>query len=199
MLISKKEIMMHGKRIGYIRVSSADQNPDRQLEGIELDERFVEYASAKNVDRPKLKEMLIYARKNDHLFIHSIDRFARNLRDLQELVEKFLAKGVIISFIKENLTFDSENISSMSNFLLQIMGSLAEFERCITYERQMEGVRIARLKKKYKGRVPKFNAEQIIEIKKMYDLGIPKVKIAKHFGSSRFTVYKYLKNAQKLL
>ncbi len=76
---------MTGKRIGYIRVSSEDQNPDRQLEGVPLDERFVECASAKTVDRPQLQNMMLFARKDDHVIVHSIDRLARNLRDLQDI------------------------------------------------------------------------------------------------------------------
>ncbi len=81
----------------------------------------------------------------------------------------------------------------MAKMMLQIMGSFAEFERSVIYERQREGIRIARTKGTYKGSPPKLNVDQIVEAKKMYDLGIPKVKIARHFKCSRQTIYKYLK------
>ncbi len=184
---------MTGKRIGYIRVSSEDQNPDRQLEGVQLDEKFIEKASAKTQERPQLQNMLIFARRDDHVLVHSIDRLARNLRDLQDIVDKLTSKGVSVFFAKENLLFDGSNNSSMSKLLLQIMGSFAEFERSLIHERQAEGIRLARLKKTYKGKKPMFNAEQVVEIKKMRDLGVPIVKIARHFHANRFTIYKYLK------
>jgi DNA invertase Pin-like site-specific DNA recombinase len=95
-----------GKRIGYLRVSSVDQNEARQLDGIQLDKVFTDKASGKDVNRPQLAAMLEFVREGDQIFVHSMDRLSRSLRDLQEVVEKLTAKGITINFKKENLTFE---------------------------------------------------------------------------------------------
>lgn len=187
-------IVMNGKRVGYVRVSTPEQNPDRQLEGIVIDKKFIDYASAKDTNRPNLQNMLNFVREGDHVMVHSIDRFARNLRDLEYLVDLLISKGVSIQFLTENLLFDGQINSSLSKLLMQMMGAFAEFERKLVHERQAEGIRIAKSKGKYAGRTPSLITEQIKEAKKMHDLGVPKVKIAKHFKCSRFTIHKYLKS-----
>lgn len=83
---------MTGKRIGYIRVSTVEQNPDRQLEKVQLDKKFIDYASAKSQDRPQLQAMLEFAREDDVIIVHSMDRLARNLRDLKELVDELVSR-----------------------------------------------------------------------------------------------------------
>ena len=117
-----------GQQLGYIRVSSFDQNPGRQLENLELDRLFIDKASGRSTDRPKLKELLEYARQGDTIVVHSMDRLARDLKDLRSLVEHFTSKDIKVQFIKENLTFSGDD-SAMSNLLLSIMGGFAEFER----------------------------------------------------------------------
>ena len=94
---------MSGKQIGYIRVSTIDQNTDRQLHGITLDKVFEDKCSGKDANRPQLKECLSYLRDGDTLHIHSIDRLARSLRDLLNIVEELLGRGVKIIFHKETL------------------------------------------------------------------------------------------------
>jgi DNA invertase Pin-like site-specific DNA recombinase len=188
---------MNGKRIGYIRVSSIDQNPDRQLEGIQLDKRFVDTVSAKTMDRPQLQTMLEYVREGDKVFCHSIDRIARNLRDLHKIIDILLEKDVTISFIKEGLIFDKNNPSAISNFTLNMMGSFAEFERTLTKERQMEGIKIAKEKGAYRGGVPKLTSQQVADAAQKRALGITISRIAKDYGVSYHTLYNYLRNPEK--
>jgi DNA invertase Pin-like site-specific DNA recombinase len=136
---------MTSKRIGYIRVSSFDQNPERQLEGISLDKKFTDYASGKDVNRPAFADLLNYIREDDIVIVHSMDRLARNLDDLRQIVQNLTNKKVKIQFLKENLTFTGQD-SSMSKLLLSVMGEFAEFERSLIKERQKEGIELARKK-----------------------------------------------------
>ncbi len=123
-----------GQRIGYVRVSSYDQNPDRQLENETLDRVFTDKASGKDVNRPQLEEMIQFVREGDTVVVHSLDRLARNLDDLRNLVKNLNDRGVKIQFVKEGLTFTGED-SPMSNLLLSVMGAFAEFERALIKER----------------------------------------------------------------
>src|SRR5438309_12008898 len=103
-----EEIMMNEQRIGYVRVSSLDQNPDRQLENITVDRTFTDHASGKDVARPQLDALLRFARDGDTVVVHSMDRLARNLDDLRRLVQSLTQRGVRIAFVKEQLTFTGE-------------------------------------------------------------------------------------------
>ena len=136
---------MNGQNIGYIRVSSAEQNTERQLDGLDMNRIFTDKVSGKSVDRPALQEMLRFVREGDHLYVHSMDRLARNLIDLRQMVQDLTAKGVRITFVKENLVFNGDD-AAMSVLLLSVMGAVAEFERAILRERQAEGIRIAKQK-----------------------------------------------------
>lgn len=185
---------MTGQKIGYIRVSSDGQNTDRQLDGIQFDRIFSDKISGKSTDRPQLKAMLSHVREGDRLFVHSMDRLARNLVDLRNLVKDLTGRGVRVTFVKENLEFNGED-SSMSILLLSIMGSVAEFERAIIRERQAEGIRIARVKGVYKGRKMAFTSELAEEMRKKVNAGIPKAKVAREYNCSRETLYRYLRIA----
>lgn len=182
---------MTGKLIGYIRVSSIDQNPERQLEGIKLDKKFIDHVSGKSIKRPQLEKLIEYARDGDEIIVHSMDRLARNLDDLRKLVREFTARDITLRFIKENLLFNGED-SPMSNLLLSIMGAFAEFERALIHERQMEGVALAKKKGKFKGRKPMLTLAGIAELKEMIDQGTTKTEVAQHFKMSRETLYRYL-------
>lgn len=138
-------------RVGYIRVSSVDQNTERQLDGISLDKVFTDKISGASTERPQLAAMLDYIREGDTIIVHSIDRLARSLADLLALVESLNAKGVAVSFHKENLLFTGED-SAMQKLMLQMMGSFAEFERSMIRERQREGIAKAKESGVYKGR-----------------------------------------------
>src|SRR6266705_5827031 len=114
-----------GQRIGYVRVSSDDQNEGRQLEQLgELDRLFVDKASGNNTERPKLQELLGYAREGDTIVVHSMDRLARNMDDLRQMVKTLAARGICVQFIKENLTFTGDD-SPMANLMLSVLGAVA--------------------------------------------------------------------------
>ena len=182
---------MKGQRVGYIRVSSIDQNTSRQLVDIDLDKVFEDKVSGKDIKRPQLQAMLEFVREGDTIVIHSLDRLARNLDDLRRLVNDLTGRGIKVQFIKENLMFSGDD-SSMSKLLLSIMGAFAEFERALIKERQREGIKIAKNKGAYKGRKMALNKEQVTELKRRVENGEKKSNIAKDFKISRFTLYKYL-------
>ena len=142
---------MHGQRIGYIRVSSFDQNPERQLDNVQVDRQFIDKASGKDTLRPQLDAMLSFVREGDTVVVHSMDRLARNLDDLRRLVQHFTKRGIRIEFAKECLTFTGED-SPMANLLLSVMGAFAEFERALIRERQREGIALAKQRGAYRGR-----------------------------------------------
>jgi DNA invertase Pin-like site-specific DNA recombinase len=183
---------MEGKRIGYIRVSSKDQNPDRQLEGVLLDKKFIDYASAKNDQRTQLQFMLEYVREGDHVFVHSIDRMARNMSDLRRIVDILMLKRVSLCFLKENIKIDGTECP-MSVLLLHVIGSIAQFERSLIRERQAEGIALAKERGAYKGRSPALNEKQTREIQELIKMGLPKSRIALKFKVTRATIYKYLR------
>ena len=183
---------MEENRVGYIRVSSFDQNTDRQLDGLRLDRVFIDKASGKDINRPELEKLLAYVRAGDTIVIHSMDRLARNLDNLRQLVHEFTSRGIKIQFIKEGLTFTGED-SPMSTLLLSVMGAFAEFERALIRERQLEGITLAKQRGAYKGRKKVLTVEQIRKIKERIASGEKKSKIAKDFGISRETLYQYMK------
>ena len=100
---------MPGQRVGYVRVSSADQNPDRQLDGVLVERIFVDQASGKDAQRPELEALLLYVRPDDTVVVHSMDRLARNLGDLLHLVQSLTARGVAVEFLKEHLVLTGED------------------------------------------------------------------------------------------
>lgn len=182
-----------GQRIGYVRVSSYDQNEDRQLEHMsDLDRIFIDKASGKNTERPKLQELLRYAREGDMIVVHSMDRLARNLDDLRQLVNTQTRRGIYVQFIKENLTFTGED-SPMSNLMLSMLGAVAQFERDLIKERQREGIILAKKRGVYKGRKKSLSSEQIEELKRRVEAKEKKLHLAKEYGISRETLYQYLK------
>ena len=126
---------MQGQRIGYVRVSSYDQNPERQLDQVEIGKLFTDKASGKDTQRPQLEAMLGFVREGDTVVVHSMDRLARNLDDLRRLVQKLTQRGVRIEFLKEGLVFTGED-SPMANLMLSVMGAFAEFERALIREQQ---------------------------------------------------------------
>ena len=167
-----------GKTVGYIRVSTFEQNTDRQLEGIHVDKLFTEKVSGKNTERPKLQALLEYVRDGDTVIVHSLDRLARNLDDLRGIVQELTGKGIKVQFVKESLIFIGDD-NPMSMLLLNVMGAFAEFERSLILERQREGIAIAKQKGLYKGRKPSLNPDQIKEIRARADAGENKTSLAR--------------------
>jgi DNA invertase Pin-like site-specific DNA recombinase len=184
--------IMTGKRIGYIRVSSFDQNPERQLENVQMDKVFTDKASGKDTKRPELKNLLSFLREGDTVIVHSMDRLARNLDDLRRLVQQLTKLGVRIEFIKESLTFTGED-SPMANLLLSVMGAFAEFERELIRERQREGIALAKKRGAYRGRKRALSDEQIAQMKQRVEAGEKKSRVAIDLGISRETLYQYLR------
>jgi len=183
---------MSGKIIGYVRVSTFDQNPERQLEGIPVDRLFTDQASGKDLKRPAFEELMAYVREGDQVIIHSMDRLARNLDHLRQVVNRLTTQGISVRFLKENLTFTGQD-SPMANLMLSVMGAMAEFERSLIRERQREGVQIAKAKGLYTGRKKSLSQEQLSELQKRIAEGEKKAFLARHFNISRETLYQYVK------
>ncbi|HDS8338068.1 TPA: recombinase family protein [Escherichia coli] len=202
---------MTGQRIGYIRVSTFDQNPERQLEGVKVDRAFSDKASGKDVKRPQLEALISFARTGDTVVVHSMDRLARNLDDLRRIVQTLTQRGVHIEFVKEHLSFTGED-SPMANLMLSVMGAFAEFERALIRERQRalirerqralirerqrEGIALAKQRGAYRGRKKSLSSERIAELRQRVEAGEQKTKLAREFGISRETLYQYLRTDQ---
>ena len=183
---------MHGQRIGYVRVSSFDQNPERQLEQVSVNRLFTDKASGKDTQRPELERLLAFVREGDTVVVHSMDRLARNLDDLRRLVQGLTQRGVRIEFVKESLTFTGED-SPMANLMLSVMGAFAEFERALIRERQREGISLAKQRGAYRGRKKALSPERVAELRRRAAAGEQKAKLAREFGISRETIYQYLR------
>ncbi len=187
---------MTGQNIAYIRVSSVDQNTDRQLAGVAVDETFTDKVSGKDTNRPGLTKCLRHVRKGDTLHVHSIDRLARNMRDLLSLVDALTGRGVTLQFHKEKLTFTGDD-NPFQKLQLQMMGAFAEFERSMINERQREGIAAAKAKGKQIGAKRKLSAEQVAEIRDKLASGANKKALAQEYGVSRQTLYTALKGHSK--
>lgn len=152
--------MTRHQQVGYIRVSTVDQNSERQLDGVELDEIFEDKCSGKDTNRPQLKALIKYVRKGDEVNVHDISRMARNLDDLISLVKLLNGKGVSIKFHKESLTFTGEQ-NPMQELLLGVLGAVYQFERSMLLERQREGIQKAKEQGKYKGRPQQVDRDKV--------------------------------------
>lgn len=176
-------------RIGYRRVSSQEQNLDRQqLEACE--KVFEEKVSAgKGSDRPALDALLDFAREGDEVLVWSIDRLARDLADLQRLLERFNAKGVTVTFVSEHLTFSALQTDPFAHLQLQLLGAFAQFERAIIRKRQAEGIAQAKAKGVYRGRQASIDPAQVAKLKAE---GLGATEIAQRLGIGRASVYRLL-------
>jgi len=192
-----------GQTVGYIRVSSVDQNTGRQdelLQGYKLDVVFKDKCSGKDILRPQLQAALKHLRNGDTLVVASFDRLARNLDDLRKIVTELAGKGVIVKFIKENITFTGED-NPMSILLLSIMGAFAEFERALLRERQREGIEIAKKTGKYKGRKPILSQDKVKELIKsdIDNKHKNRAALARKMGISRETLYQYIRTNENAI
>ena len=145
-------------KIGYVRVSTAEQNTARQevlMQELGVDEVYIDHISGKNTQRPKLHRMMEYVRRGDTVIVESISRFARNTRDLLELIEQLNAKGVEFVSKKESI----DTTTPTGKFMLTVFGAVAELEREYILQRQREGIAIAKEQGKYKGRRPNESPE----------------------------------------
>ena len=177
-------------KVGYRRVSTSEQNLDRQeLSGVER--VFEDKASGKNTDRVALQEMIAFVRSGDEVIVHSIDRLARDLRDLQGIIETLNGKGVSVEFISERLLFSGAKTDAFAKLQLQMMGAFAEFERNIIRKRQAEGISKAKERGVYANRTRK-KTISVKVIRGLKDEGLNNTEIAAHMGISRSSVQRAL-------
>lgn len=182
-------------RIGYVRVSSADQNTERQLDGQQLTVTFTDKASGKNTERPQLQALLAGNwPQGSVVVVHSMDRLARSLSDLLQLVESFTARGLIVEFLKEAKIFKGDSTDAMDKLMLSMLGAFAEYERTLIRERQREGIAKAKERGVYRGRKRKISDRTQINqmIAEATALGANKTSVCQKYGLSRQTFYKYL-------
>ena len=175
--------------VAYRRVSTIDQNTDRQLAGESFDKVFEDKASAKDTNRPQLQAMIEFVREEDTVVVHSIDRLARNLADLETLIQQLNTKGVSVEFRKESLTFGGGE-DAMQRLMLQMMGAFAQFERSMIRERQREGVAAAKAKGKHMGRPSGLDDKQLKSLKAKKLAGVGVKQLQDEFNLSRASVYR---------
>lgn len=188
--------------VGYIRVSTLDQNADRQhiaLNAAHVEKIDEDHISGANTDRAQFQAMMQFLREGDELVVLSLDRLARNLRDLLDTVETLGKRGVSVRFLKENLLFDARsNADPTSKLMLSMVGAFAEFERSMIRSRQAEGIALAKARGAYKGRPRSVTDEQISKLKAALAQEVPLTKATRKVGISRTTAYRYLAVAKQL-
>ena len=174
-------------KLAYVRVSTVEQNEERQLENLKrynIEKWFVEKISAKNTNRPQLNAMLDYAREGDTIFIHDFSRLARSTKDLLEIIDYLQKKNIILVSSKENI----DTGTPTGKLMLTMIGAINEFERTNLLERQREGIAIAKAKGKYKGR----KAVSIPDFEKQYERymrrEVSKAQLARELKISRPTL-----------
>lgn len=178
-------------KIAYVRVSTVEQNESRQIEALEkygIEKWFTEKVSAKDTNRPRLKEMLDFAREGDIVFIHDFSRLARSTKDLLDIVEAFQARGIHLVSNKENI----DTSTPTGKLMLTMIAAINEFERTNLLERQKEGIAIAKRNGVYKGRKP-FMSDKFEGLYQDYlTRKITKTEFANLLGVSRPTLYKFI-------
>ena len=186
-----------GLNIGYIRVSTVEQSEERQQKALEdklIDKMYIEKASGKDTNRPKLKEMLDYVREGDTIYIEDFSRLARNVKDLLGIVDQLQAKGVNLISLKENLDLNTPQ----GKLQLTMLGAIYEFERAMIRERQAEGIAIAKAKGKYKGRKKitfPSNWEEVYQKWKRREIN--GIKAREQLGLKRDTFYNLIKEYEQ--
>ena len=179
-------------KVGYVRVSTAEQNTARQeelMKRLGVDKVYIDRISGKNTDRPELQKMMNFVRTGDMVIVESISRFARNTKDLLELVEELNQKDV--QFISQKESIDTK--TSTGKFMLTVFGAIAELERGYILERQREGIEIAKGQGKYKGR-PAKKLDNFYEIYWLwYDKKITATEACRRLEISRSTFYRKVK------
>lgn len=182
-------------QIAYIRVSTIEQNEQRQIEAMQryhIEKWFIEKVSGKNTNRPKLKEMLEFAREGDVIHIHDFSRLARSTKDLLDIVDSLNQKGIALVSNKENI----DSSTPTGKLMLTMIGAINEFERTNLLERQREGIEIAKTQGKYKGR----KAVSVPDFKRHYERymrrEVTKSQLSKELNISRPTLDKLIAKVQ---
>jgi DNA invertase Pin-like site-specific DNA recombinase len=181
-------------RVAYVRVSTLDQNTDRQ-DLPDVERTFTDKASGGTTDgRPALAELIAFVREGDTVVVWSIDRLARSLKDLQDLIARFNAKGVAVEFVSERLTFSANADDPFARLQMHLMGAFAEFERAILKRRQREGIAKAKAKGDvYKGRAPSIDRGAVLD---RLAAGQSPTAIARELGVSRPSIYRIAAEAK---
>jgi DNA invertase Pin-like site-specific DNA recombinase len=183
--------------IAYLRVSTVDQNTDRQLSESEItfDKTFIDKCSGGSTKRPALTELKDYVRNGDTIHVHSIDRLSRNLVDLKQLINDWNNQGITVKFHKEGLSFNAGGNDHMSELMLNMLGAVAQFELSMIQERRQEGIEKAKSAGKYRGRPSnESNHQRITELRSQ---GVSLRKVAKEVGVSLSTVQRALAALEK--
>ncbi len=188
---------MTGKRVGYKRVSTYEQNTASQLMSVELDKVFTETETGYSTkNRQQLAALKDYVREDDIVFVECMDRLGRNGYDLDEIVEFLLKKGVQIHFVREGIILGKKN-DLMSKLAYDMMKSFIHFFSQLAKERQRIGVEKAKKEGKYKGAKKKLNYHHLEILKRELQTRKTKTQIAKELCVSRFTLYRYMKQLEK--
>jgi len=184
-----------GQTLVYKRVSTVDQNMERQDYLDEGADRVFEDRVSSVADRPQLEALKTYAREGDLIRVHSIDRFARDLKQLKIMIDELLEKGVSVEFCSENLKFEPRSEKNVySDIVLSVLGAIYEFERKMMLIRQAEGIAKAKAQGKYAGRAPQLTREQVTLARKRVSEGVPKSVVARDMGVSRPTIGRAMKD-----
>ncbi len=179
----------------YIRVSSVEQNHERQLRNIQSDREYIEKVSGKDKNRPQLKALIQNLRPNDLVNVHELSRLARNTLDLLSIVDEIIDAGASVHFHKENLRFDgAKKDDAFQKLMLVMLGAISTFERDLMLERQREGIAIAKAKGKYKGRRSKFTVDEVSRIREEFEETQNKTELAAKYGITRGYLYQLVKS-----
>ncbi|MFA1574947.1 recombinase family protein [Vibrio cyclitrophicus] len=180
-------------KIAYLRVSTLDQKTDRQE--ILADKTYIDKATGTNTERPQLQEMLRSIRSGDEIHVWSIDRLARSISDMHDLIKQITSKGCSVHFIKENLVFSSDQSNPMNELLLNMLASVYQFETAIRKERQLEGIAKAKRKGVYNGRSTAMRQKS--SVLALLKDGVSQRKIASQLGISLSSVQRIVKKAKE--
>lgn len=186
-----------GQRVAYVRVSTLDQNPDRQLAAVgECHRVFIDREQGSHdrlAHRAQLEELIQYVRDGDHVVVASMDRLARSVIDLNTITRRLTDKGASVEFLKERLEFRTGAAEEpFAQFQMNLMGSFAQFEREMIRQRQAEGIAAAKARGVYKGRGRTHDDLTIQMMRDQAARGVPKARIAREYQISRSTLYRYL-------
>ena len=185
-------------RVGYCRVSTAEQNTARQevlMEKLGVDKIFIDKCSGKNTDRPALREMLSFVREKDVIICESISRLCRNVRDLLQFVDDFNRREISVIFLKENI--DTSPTSPTATFILTVLAAISELERDFILQRQREGIEIAKLAGVYKGRKP-LDCPDFDKVYQQVELGkISATEAFRQLNVSKSTYYRRVRERQR--
>lgn len=184
-------------QFAYKRVSTSEQSTARQLVGFKFHREYVETISGKDQNRPQLQALLQNLREGDVVHVHELSRLGRSVKDLLEIVEKIVSVGATIKFVKENLTFSADEQNSFQSLMLNLLSSIAQFERDLLLERQREGIQLAKQQGKYKGKTSRFTKDEIEQIKSEFEIASCKQVLADKWGISRTYLYELAKNGEQ--